>query len=255
MFGLKTFTVYLACVVCVMVNSSHGSEIIGGKEVTPHSLRYMAFLEASCGGTLIHPQWVLTAAHCTGIEKVFLGVHSIKNMDKNSVQVRRVVKAFPHPWYDDNVKENDLMLFKLNKPVQRTKTVQWLSLQKAVADPADGTSCMAAGWGETNENAAKPKMSDVLMSVNVTVVNRKDCNNRYSYRPITKNMVCAGSKGKKKTDTCQGDSGGPLICNGVQVGVTSFGGKCGDPKKPGVYAFLSKMQLKWIENVMNRSDA
>lgn len=50
----------------------------------------------------------------------------------------------------------------------------------------------------------------------------------------------------------QGDSGGPLLCNGALVGVTSFGGRCGDMKKPGVYSFLSEKQLDWIKKTMKK---
>ncbi|KAK1892023.1 Granzyme A [Dissostichus eleginoides] len=231
----RDFIVFISCVILLIVQSCHGSEIIGGKEVAPHSLPFMALMQSP-------------------ITKVILGVHSIKGDGKDSRQVRKV-KSFPHPCYDATEYINDLMLLKLDKPVKQTKTVKCLPLGDTIKYPAAGTSCLVAGWGKTN-NIAKT-VSDVLRSVNVTVIDRMECNSpkHYNLKPvITSSQICAGSVVKEVADTCGGDSGGPLLCNGALVGVTSFGKKCGMKKFPGVYAFLSEKQIIWIKKTMKKSE-
>uniref|UniRef100_A0A3B5B2A0 trypsin n=1 Tax=Stegastes partitus TaxID=144197 RepID=A0A3B5B2A0_9TELE len=143
--------------------------------------------------------------------------------------------------------------FQLDKPVKETKTVKCLKLGKTVKAPPAGSTCVVAGWGKTN-NVAKT-MSDVLMSVNVTVIDRVKCNSAeyYNLDPV---ITSRGDFQLHITSITEGhgDSGGPLLCSGALTGVTSFGKRCGVKNKPGVYSFLTEKQLKWIKTTMRSSD-
>lgn len=94
-----------------------------------------------------------------------------------------------------------------------------VGLPKQNEDIKAGTMCFATGWGTTSEGGST---SSTLRAVGVPIVSQSACQESYGEDDITDRMICAGLKDGGK-DSCQGDSGGPLTCNGMQVGITSWG--------------------------------
>ncbi|XP_062898091.1 granzyme K-like [Mobula hypostoma] len=243
--------------------ANYGVEIIGGREVKRHSKPYMVSIQKAkgkesyqhiCGGALISKNWVLTAAHCKkrlgSHPRVVLGVHSLSQNEKHQ-QKFIIQDKITHSGFNSRTPENDIMLLKLEKSAVINKYVNVLKLPKdKITDVKPGTTCTVAGWGRTSlcsENA-----SDTLQEVKLKVIGRKTCNSAdyYNHTPeVTQDMICVGDS-KGRGDSCNGDSGGPLICHNTFRGIVSYGEKCADPKKPGIYTLLTKKYLDWIQNTI-----
>ncbi|XP_025869488.1 arginine esterase [Vulpes vulpes] len=234
------------------------SRIIGGTECLKNSHPWQAAVyhngEFACGGVLVHPEWVLTAAHCANSNyEVWLGRYNLLESE-NEGQLVKVRKGFIHPLYKRKVqravirpgedRSHDLMLLHLAEPAKITKAVRVMDLPKK--EPPLGSTCYVSGWGSTDPETNLQPGS--LQCVDLKLLSNNQCAKVYTQK-VTKFMLCAGVLEGKK-DTCKGDSGGPLICDGVLVGITSWGATpCGKPQMPSLYTRVMP-HLMWIKDTM-----
>jgi trypsin len=227
------------------------SRIVGGDQSAPGEFPYYVDLNG-CGGSLIAPDVVLTAAHCGSFEgdTVIVGAFRAGSTQNNAVSVSVVDEAM-HPNYNDDTMVNDFLLLKLSEPVNIPGSNVVLSLNDQFSNPADGDDLTVLGLGKTSEGGSSPS---ILRDVEVQAIDTNICNQPAAYGGdvINTNMFCAGVNNGGK-DSCQGDSGGPIVKRvgnqHIQVGVVSWGAGCARENLPGVYARVSNA-YNWIDQVV-----
>ncbi|NXV55431.1 CATG protein, partial [Molothrus ater] len=202
--------------------------IIGGKEADAHSRPYMAYLKIQsgsapsyCGGFLIRPDAVLSAAHCvhkkgrTVRVTVILGAHNINKRERSQQKIR-VGQWVIHPEYSPDDLKNDIVLLKLKPRARINKNVQFISIPRRNERLREGALCTVSGWGWTSVTGNK---TNVMREVKLEVQEKKICQQLFpNYQ--RQSMICVGDENHKKS-TYKGDSGGPLVCNKKAHGIVS----------------------------------
>jgi len=233
------------------------SAVVGGHDAAPGA--YPAVAEITfgpflCTGTLVTPDWVLSAGHCGSVTGAAVASPAswppqlidvrIGGVNQNDGEQRSVSQVIVHPNYLAT-SGYDISLLKLSQSSTMAPTQVAGGGERSIWNA--GALETIVGWGATEEGGDLP---DNLQEARVPITTDQYCAGAYSdFDPAT--MVCAGFP-KGGVDTCQGDSGGPMFGRTSAgalriVGTTSFGEGCARPGKPGVYARVADATLRpWI---------
>ncbi|XP_011176673.1 proclotting enzyme isoform X2 [Zeugodacus cucurbitae] len=229
--------------------------ITGGRPAEPDEWPWMAALIRPglpyvwCGGALVTDRHVLTAGHCVHkfkMEDIFvrLGEYNTQMINETRARDFRIANMVIHIDYDPLTYENDIALLRLDRATL-FNTYIWPVCMPPIGQSWEGQVGVVTGWG--TQTFAGPH-SEILMEVLLPIWKLADCR-RAMVERIPDTVMCAGVR-EGGQDSCQGDSGGPLLVQlpnrrWVTVGIVSWGVRCGEANRPGMYTSVNHY-MHWI---------
>nr|UXW65968.1 Tyr p 6 allergen [Tyrophagus putrescentiae] len=231
------------------------TRVVGGSEAKQAEAPFQISLQKDyiilkshiCGGSLIAPRTVVTAAHCTDGSQanslvVRMGTNK-RSQPGQGVPDQKTSKIIQHPNYDSNTIQNDISLLILPKAVSPASNVAMIELE--TQDLVGGEDVKVFGWGLTDGNNQN-SIPENLQVGNLKIVSRADCQAKWGeVNAIHEGMICALAP---STQACNGDSGGPLVsANNKLTGIVSWGpSKCPPGEYMAVFT-LPKYYQDWIK--------
>ncbi|KAG8200317.1 hypothetical protein JTE90_028501 [Oedothorax gibbosus] len=249
-----------------VIGGSNADELSWPWMVSLHSSRNGAKKRFLCGGSLITTRHVLTAAHCFDNRNQgaryfvhFGSTNATFGGQSSSFGQLPVIDIKIHDQYIPKVHYHDIAVAILPEDLRFNEKVSPICLPSTqeIQMVTSHANVTLTGWGLTSYGGTQ---SERLQEVHIKIFPLSRCQASYSnftsdalYEGITTNMLCAGVP-KGGMDACQGDSGGPLVMQTgerwIQVGVVSFGFRCGVQNFPGVYTRVSSY-LRWINGILS----
>ncbi|CAG9788166.1 unnamed protein product [Diatraea saccharalis] len=234
--------------------------IVGGQITAISAVPYQvgilihvtASLTSMCGGSLISPTRIISAAHCQNDGNfnaiAFTAILGSANFFSGGVRIwtNDIVN---HPQWNPATIDNDITVVRIPQ-VTYTNVIQPIALPigAEVNNLFTGQIALASGFGRIADgNVAQ---NQLLHSVSLPIISNFQCSLTFGGFIRSTNICTSGAGGM---GTCQGDSGGPLVVTSgnrqILVGVTSFGSAAGCTVGfPAAYARITSF-LSWIHSV------
>ena len=249
----------------------HGTEVAPGEYAWTVGLTIGGTLdgEVYCGGALIGPDVVLTAAHCALAAApedidVLAGARDRLPVDPSTYYDVTHVSLHPQAAVaeDDPILRYDVALLKLSRTADPA-TTEVLPVIPPSANAADFQAFDVSGWGR-DENGVSPTR---MRRATIDHWADADCADAWTIAGTTQlffasDMLCGVGAGTPPADSCAGDSGGPLARpwptasdDWTLMGLVSWGpDDCGQADRPGVYTRLTAGEINDFATTYLRSE-